>query len=124
MNRLLQDIRYGLRMLRKSPGFTAVAVLTLALGIGATAAIFSVIDAVVLHPLPYNQVDRIVNVQTHSASAFWQMASWPGYLEMRKLDSTLQAFAGYAPYWGMTLKAGDQTQYLHVTQGTDNFFDV
>ncbi len=124
MNTILQDTRYALRQLRKSPGFTVVAVLTLALGIGATAAIFSVIDAVVLHPLPYNDVDRIVNIQTHSASGFWQMASWPGYLEMRRLGTTLQAFAGYAPYWGMTLKTGDQTQYLHVTQGTDNFFDV
>jgi putative ABC transport system permease protein len=121
---LWQDLRYGLRQLRKSRGFSFAAVLTLALGIGTTAAMFSVVDAVVLRPLPYNDVARIVDVRTHSASTFWQMCSWPGYLEMRRQNATFQDLAGYAPYWGMTLRVGDQAQYVHVTQGTDNFFHV
>jgi putative ABC transport system permease protein len=62
MDRLLQDVRFGWRLLRRSPGFTASAVLALASGVGATTAVFTLLDRVVLRPLPYPEPDRLVMV--------------------------------------------------------------
>ena len=64
MDNLLQDVRYGIRTLLRQPGFAATAFLTLALGIGATTAIFSVVNAVVLRPMPFDEPERVVSLPT------------------------------------------------------------
>src|SRR6185437_6953971 len=93
MNILLQDIRYAFRILRKSPGFTAVAVLTLALGIGANTAIFSVLDAVVLRPLPFAAPNRLVHLTAKFALGDQAGISPPDYADYRASNRTFEQLA-------------------------------
>ena len=124
MTTLINDVRFALRQLRKSPGFTVTAILTLALGIGATAAMFSVLDAVLLHPLPYNGVDRIVQIRMKAAANYQQPASWQEYKDIRRLTTTFSVVAGVGYGGGVTLTQGKDAIYLHAVQGTDNFFQL
>lgn len=124
MTTLLNDLRYALRQLRKSPGFTVTAILTLALGIGATAAMFSVLDAVLLHPLPFRGVDRIVQIKMKAAANYQQPASWQEYQDIRRLATTFSVVAGVGNGGGVTLTQGKDAIYLHAVQGTDNFFQL
>ncbi|HZC43086.1 MAG TPA: ABC transporter permease, partial [Acidobacteriaceae bacterium] len=124
MTTLMNDVRFALRQLRKSPGFTVTAILTLALGIGATAAMFSVMDAVLLHPLPFRNVDRIVRIKMKAAANYEQPASWQEYKDIRRLTTTFSVVAGVGNGGGVTLTQGKQATYLHAVQGTDNFFQL
>ena len=124
MTTFLNDVRFALRQLRKSPGFTITAILTLALGIGATAAMFSVIDAVLLHPLPFNGVDRITRINMKAAANYQQPASWQEYQDIRRLATTFSVVAGVGNSGGVTLTQGKNAIYLHAVQGTDNFFQL
>ncbi|MBZ5501892.1 MAG: ABC transporter permease [Acidobacteriia bacterium] len=90
---LLQDVRFGLRMLRKNPGFTAVAILTLALGIGANAAIYSVIDGALLNPIPFPHPDRIVDIHARWPQFQKAMLSYPNFLDIQRENATFESIA-------------------------------
>jgi len=90
---MIQDLRFGLRMLLKSKGFTAVAVLTLALGIGANAAIFSVVNAVLLRPLPYPESDRLVSLTELSPQSERNFITYPNLLDWRAQNHVFEQIA-------------------------------
>src|SRR3977135_2264038 len=98
METLLKDIRYGLRSLLKRPGFTAVAVLTLALGIGANSAIFSAVNAVLLRPLSYPDSERIVLLEgvNPSKGITQSNMSVPDLLDWQKQNQVFEQMAGFS----------------------------
>ena len=121
---LAQDLRYALRSLMKTPGFTAVAVSTLAIGIGANIAVFSVANALLLHPYPYPEPERLVRVRSLDLeSGRAGNMSFPDYLDLARAS---QAIAGFAavdrePY---NLGGGDEAVYVQGAQVTAKLFDV
>ena len=125
METLIQDIRYGWRMLGKSPAFTIVAVITLAIGIGANTAIVSVIDAALLHALPYRDPDRLVHLwETRPEREFTQMeASYPNLAEWRASNHVFSDLAGYSGM-NFSLTGRGTPQRLFAARVTANFFDV
>jgi predicted permease len=128
MTGLLQDLRYALRQMRKSPGFTVVAVITLALGIGATTAVFSVVDQVLLHPLPYPDSDRLVTVSQTFEGVSTGDASPANYLDWVEQNEASQdhAFAYMAATrgWPASLSTGDRPERVKGTMATPNFFPL
>ena len=93
MGTLVQDVKYGLRMLAKNPGFTAVAVLTLALGIGANTAIFTVVNAVLLRPLPYREPDRLMLLEERGENLRRVSVSYPNFLDWRAQNQVFDQMA-------------------------------
>src|SRR5437773_3705377 len=95
MGTLIQDVRFGVRMLAKNPGFTAVAVTTLALGIGANAAMFSVVNAVLLRPLPYQNPGRLAVLWTDNLkqNLHQERTSYPNFEDWRKHSRAFQDVA-------------------------------
>ncbi|WP_419807048.1 ABC transporter permease [Terriglobus sp.] len=122
-NTLMQDLRYALRQMRRAPGFALVTVLTLALGVGAAAAVFSVMDAMLIRPLPFNHPERILVTRTLSISGYTQPFSLPDFRDIRDRFTTLDAFAGYET-GSVNLQNGTDAVALHVVNGSDNFFSV
>src|SRR5579863_2320607 len=124
MRQLLHDLRYAVRVLAKSPGFSAVAVLTLALGIGANTAIFTVVDAALLRPLPYADANNIITIGEVRAQTLYTYTnySFPEFTDWRH---DAKSFSQPAAYSGdsLTLSAnGASPQQMDATRVTSNFF--
>src|SRR5260370_8391072 len=90
-----QDVRYGLRVLGKNPGFTAIAILTLALGIGANTALFSVVNGVLLNPLPFPNPDELVAVYTKSGTFQESSISYPNFLDWHHTNHSLPSLSAF-----------------------------
>ena len=120
---MIKDIRYGLRMLRKNPGVSTVAVLTLALGIGANTAIFSVVSTVLLNPLPYKDPDRLVslweNVPTHGK---WRVAP-ANFLDWKKQNTVFEDVVAFGGATATLTGDGDPEQ-ISGTAVTPGYFEV
>ncbi len=124
MATLLQDLKYALRMLAKNPGFTAVAVLTLALGIGANTAIFSVVNAVLVRPLPYPDSDRIVYFTWQGNRNIFDASTVPEFEFFRDHSGSFEAMAAYRWRSDLRLGAGAARQWLTAEHVTSGFFSV
>jgi putative ABC transport system permease protein len=125
METLLQDVRYGLRMLRKSPGFTFIAVAALALGIASTTAIFSVVDTVLLHPLPYPDAKGILSV-SESDRTTGEVGGAPSpanYLDWQAQNHVF-AYMAASRGWPVNLTGGERAERVRGTMTSPDFFPL
>ncbi len=124
MQTLIQDLRYGARMLLKKPVFTLIAIITLGLGIGANTAIFSVVNAFLLHTLPYKDPDRLVVIQ-HSqlAADYRSVDSYPVFNDLRQQAQSFDDVAAFS-WRRLTLDGADGPETIFGSSVTSNFFSV
>ena len=123
MNGLIQDIRYALRQLRKSPGFATVTVLTLALGIGANTAIFSVVNGVLLNPLPFHDASRIVSMFEATPTFVKGSISYPNFLDWQRDNRSFEAMAAYRHTDG-SITGVEQPENVQAEGVSANFFPI
>src|SRR5438045_7041503 len=121
----MNDLRFALRQLRKSPGFTFIAVLTLALGIGANSAIFSVVNAVLLRPLPYPQADRIMVLNESSGPGQEFSVALPDYFDWRNDNTVFENLAcTHKESRNLSGVPGRESERVSCASVTRNFFNV
>jgi predicted permease len=123
VNQLWQDLRYAVRMLAKAPAFTAVAILTLALGIGANTALFSVVNSVLLAPLPFPQADRLMALFTQRVSFTTGSISYPNFLDWQRNNRTFASLAAYTPN-DFNLTGAGQAEHVSGEMISANFFST
>jgi putative ABC transport system permease protein len=122
---MLQEIRHALRLLVHNPGFTTIAALSLALGIGANAAIFSLADALLLRPLPVLQPSRVVTISTDRQDGGFGGVSFPDYQDFRQQSRSFQGIAGFDyANLSMAKSAAETPQMRFAALVTDNYFTV
>jgi predicted permease len=119
----LHDLRYGARLLKKNPGVTLIAILTLALGIGANTAIFSVVNAFILRPLPYGDPDALVMVDSQYRGQS-KGVSFPDFDDWRRQNSVFEELAFFNLRWNANLEFTNETETLSLTFSTANLFST
>jgi putative ABC transport system permease protein len=124
MQTTLQDIRFAFRQFLRAPGFAVTVIVTLALGIGSATAVFSVIDATLLRPLPFAHQQRLVAPHTQAINGWNQPWSYPSYRDARAQLKTFDALAGYNLAGRINLEAPSGAVALAGVKTADNFFDV
>lgn len=125
MEKLVQDVKYSVRLLLKSRGFTFVAILTLALGIGANAAIFNLVNAVLVRPLPVQEPDKLVEIFTSSSSGDpWSRTSYPDYLDLRERPDTFSGVIAYSNIPFNLSTSGGEAERVNGAIVSGNYFSV
>lgn len=119
--KFLQDVRFSLRLLRKSPGFTIVAVITLAIGIGANAVVFAVMNSLILNPLNVPEAKSFYEIERLSDYSAEQ--SYPDYVDLRDRNQSFESLAAYA-YAQAGLDTGREPSRVWIVQASSNYFDV
>jgi putative ABC transport system permease protein len=120
---MIQDLRFGVRMLRKNPGFTLVAVITLALGIGANTAIFSVVNTVLLRPLPYHEPERLAQIWERTADGGNNVVSPDNFLDWQNQAKTFEGMSIYDVWLPAISRAGKTEQIVGISASA-NFFSL
>jgi predicted permease len=124
MESLFKDIRYGLRSLLKHPTFTAISIVTLALGIGANTAIFTVVNAVVLRPLPYHDPERLAMIWTTKDSNQEQPFSFADYNDLKSQTRSFSAVGAASPLWNFTLTGDGEPESVQGLYVSANLFEL
>ncbi len=124
MRTLLTDLQYAGRQLMKAPGFAIIAILTLAIGIGANTAIFSVVNGVLLNPLPYPEPDRLVTLFHDKPSFRTGSISYPNFLDWQRDNQSFEAMAAYRHQGGMTLTGAGDPENVQGEMVSAGFFEI